>query len=79
MQPTRTHYIKLVSPPSGAKPETVVIAEIENIRQRYSFEPLHYHQPDETTCKVCGKSGFMTWTDSETIFNRDTFRCGDLT
>lgn len=79
MQPTNTHYIKLISPASGPKPETTVVAEVDGVRQRFSFEPLHYHGSNETICKVCGKSGYMVWTDSEGTFNRDSLRCGVLT
>lgn len=60
------------------KPETVVHAEVLGIRERYAFEPLHFHTIEQSTCQVCSKAGRMVWTDSIETFQRDTNRCGDL-
>jgi len=72
------HVIRLVSEPRLAKPETTVFAEQYGIRELSPSEAVHLHDADKTTCVVCGRSGFMPWTDSKDRFQSNARRCGDL-
>jgi hypothetical protein len=72
------HIIRFVSEARLSKPETVVFAEQYGIRELSPSELIHLHEEGKTTCVVCGRRGFMAWTDSKDKFQQHPRRCGNL-
>jgi hypothetical protein len=72
------HLVRFVSESRLSKPETTVFAEVYGIREAHDHEVIHLHDIGSTSCKVCGKQGFMLWTEREDRFAQHPNRCGDL-
>ena len=65
----------LISPAWPPKPETVVIAECDGIRERMEGETVHHREnDDDRLCSKCGKPANV-WLASEDRWKEHSTKC----
>lgn len=70
------HIINMISVATANKPETPIIGEALNIRERQEGEEVHFKEnPEGMYCLVCGRSGWFVWLQSRDKHEVHPNRC----
>lgn len=66
--------VRLLSPKTDRKPETIVILETDGLRERKQHETVHLKEDEDTLCDRCAVIPGV-WTNEHRIWERHPMRC----